>query len=406
MSEVSDLQLRLRRVFGLHLGWLTFISALGLTAIGIAAIGTADIGSATHYAFLQSVWLLIAVIVMALCILPHPRQVSAAAYPLLVVSLVLLVVLLVPGAPRWLVERRNGARAWLNLHFMSFQPAEVAKIAFVMAMAHYLRFRDNYRTLAGLLLPFSIMLIPMLLIVVEPDLGMALLFPPTLFVMLVAAGAKLRHMGTLLAIGLLLVALNVVAIYKLPESMQVLRPHQRARITSMISQVQGESRYIRSIGYQQHKAVTLVGAGGLTGYGAQQAAVITKFNHLPEDHNDMIFAVIVDRWGLEGGVGVLCLYLLLVGSFVLIAMRSKDPFTRLTMVGLAGMLFSQAVINIAMCIGLMPITGITLPLISYGGTSLATTFAIIGLAINFASRRPAIVARPSFEYDHADAIYQ
>lgn len=403
---MSAFTARLAKTFTPHPGWLALAAALGLTGLGIAAIGTAEYSTETHYAASQGIWLLIALAVMVLCILPHPRQVALASIPLMVISIVLLVLLLVPAMPHWLVEPRNGARAWMNFYLMSFQPSEMSKIASVLVLAYYLRYRQNYRSLGGLLVPFAIMSAPMLLIMKEPDLGMALLFPPTLFVMLVAAGAKLRHLGALLALAIILAALNIVAIYKLPESMQLLKPHQRARITSMISQVQGESRYIKGIGFQQHKAMILIGAGGWTGYGAERAATIVKFNRLPEDHNDMIFAVIVNRWGLAGGLMVLGLYLLLVLSFMLVAMRAKDPFIRLATVGFAGMLFCQATINIAMTLGLMPITGITLPLISYGGTSLVTTFAIIGLVINFASQRQAIVARPSFEFDNADVIYQ
>jgi rod shape determining protein RodA len=320
---------------------------------------------------------------------------------------VLLVFVLLPFLPRWIVEPRNGARSWINLYLMAFQPSELAKIVFVLALARYLRFRENYRTLGGLLVPFAIMFVPVGLILKQPDLGTALLFAPALFAMLLAAGAKMRHLLTLLV---LVVAVGGVTVTAIDRNWaiadMVLKGHQQDRIKSMISLVRGDRRYEKTIAYQQTKAMDLVGSGQLAGYGKERAQTIVRFNRLPEAHNDMIFAVVVNRWGFVGGAATLLSYLLLLLSFVLVAARTKDPFMRLTTVGFGGMIFSQAVLNIAMAIGLMPITGITLPFISYGGSSLATTFVMIGLVVNFASRRQAIVARPSFEFDNADVIYQ
>ncbi|MEM9348238.1 MAG: FtsW/RodA/SpoVE family cell cycle protein, partial [Planctomycetota bacterium] len=114
----------------------------------------------------------------------------------------------------------------------------------------------------------------------------------------------------------------------------------------------------------------------------------------------------VNRWGILGGLGTMALYGVLVASILLVAARSKDPFARMSCVGFAGMIFTQASINIGMTVGLLPITGITLPLISYGGSSMLFTFVMVGLVINFAARRPQMLARPSFEFDNADAIFQ
>src|SRR5690606_22409488 len=115
------------------------------------------------------------------------------------------------------------------------------------------------------------MIPPVVLLLAEPDLGTALLFPPMLFAMLVAAGARLRHLGVLVALGVAAVVINVAIIYVCPEDAQVLKPHQQDRIKAMVSQVLGDKRYIRTIGYQQYKAMTLIGAGGVTGYGEERA---------------------------------------------------------------------------------------------------------------------------------------
>jgi len=311
-----------------------------------------------------------------------------------------------PFMPRSIVPVRNGARAWISLGSITLQPSEMAKVLFVLSMAWYLRYRRSYRTLRGLLVPFFIMFIPVILILKQPDLGTALLFAPALFVMLVAAGAKMRHLGLLLGLVVAMVGLNVAIVLWAPDSIQLLRPHQRARIESMVSLMRGDTRFIKTTAYQQDKAMTLVSSGGLTGYGAERSETIVRFNSLPHAHNDMIFAVICNRWGAAGALGVLSLYFVLVGSILMVAGRSKDPLARLACVGFAGIIFTQVVINVGMNLGLVPITGITLPFISYGGSSLVTTFIMVGLTLNFASRRPAMLSRPSFEFDNPDAIFQ
>jgi cell division protein FtsW (lipid II flippase) len=223
--------------------------------------------------------------------------------------------------------------------------------------------------------------------------------------MLIAAGAKLRHITALLGLGLVVAALVVTTVWVDPphdqnrfEPIHVLEAHQEERIASMI----WPEKYRDDEAYQQTTVKRLVSAGGATGYGKERAAVILKYNRLPLDHNDMIFAVIINRWGFSGGAAVLLMYLLLLGSFVLVAARAREPFTRLTVVGMAAMIFTQAAVNMAVTVGLLPVTGITLPLVSYGGSSLVATYIMIGLAINFASRRPAPLTRPSFEFDQPD----
>ena len=399
MSPVSA---RMRQLARPNPVWLAVIAALVLTTIGIMAIGTVE----PYYALKQGrQWLPIAIMVMLGCILPHPRAIGLAAYPMLVGILLLLVYMVIPGAP--LVPRINGATSWLDLPFMRVQPAEVAKVIFVLSMAWYLRYRSSYRSMLGLVVPFVIMLIPVALILKQPDLGTAVLFAPTLFIMLVAAGAKLRHLGALVGLALAVVAINIAIIYVLPDHMQVLKPHQRTRVTSMISLAFGDKSDLDTDAYHQDVAMRLIGAGGMSGYGYEQSRTLIRLNHLPHDHNDSIFVVIVNRWGLLGAWTVIGMYLVLFGSMLAVASRSKDPFARLACVGFGAMIFVQATINIGMFINLLPVTGITLPFVSYGGSSLLVTFAMVGLVVNFATRRPVMLSRPSFEFDNkADAIFE
>ncbi len=399
MSGLRDLLVYLLRP---HAGWFALLAALGLTFLGIRAIETVS----PIYAAKQMRWLPIALVVMGVFMLPHPRVLGRLAYPGFILCLFLLAFVILPFAPRGLVPRINGATSWINLGVMNFQPSEAMRVFFVLSLAWYLRYRENHRRLFGLVVPFVIMLVPVGLILKQPDLGVALVFGPTLLVMLIAAGAKLRHLGAIVGLGVLAVVVNLAIIFYAPASMQLLETHQQMRIKSMVSLASGDDRYVKDAAYQQDKAMTLIGAGGLAGYGAERSEVVIRYNRLPERHNDMIFAVIVNRWGLVGAWGVLGLYLLLVMSILSVASRSKDPLARLSCVGLAAMIVTPATINVGMCIGLMPVTGITLPFISYGGSSLMFSFAMVGLVMNFAGRRPQRLARPSFEFDHGDEMFQ
>lgn len=400
---VKQLGYQLRLLLRPHAGWYALLAALMLTWLGSSAIETVSPG---HAQVQTARWLPVALGALVLVLIPSPRWIGHMSYPVMVFAILLLIFVILPGVPRSIVPVRNGSTAWINLGFMSFQPSEMAKVGFVLSLAWYLRFRENHRSLVGLLVPFAIMFVPVILILKEPDLGSALLFAPTLFVMLVAAGAKLRHLFTLLGIGVFMVAINVVVVLYAPDSMQMLKDHQRARIEAMYFEWRGDDRMAQSEGYQQRVAKRMVAAGGMAGYGKERAATIIDYNDLPFDYNDMIFPVIVNRWGVFGGLGTMALYGVLVSSMLLIAARSKDPFARMSCVGFAGMIFTQASINIGMTVGLLPITGITLPLISYGGSSMLFTYIMVGLVINFAARRPQMLARPSFEFDNADAIFQ
>ena len=393
-----------RNTFGalirVNTGWYAMLAAMALTCVAVFAIHTASQGAVeTNFAVRHVRNLAISLIVLVACALPHPKYIGQVAYVLMATTLVLLIVLILPFVPQWLVPTTNGVRGWIRTPVMNVQPSELAKITFVLALAWYLRYRNSYRTLRGLLVPFGILLVPVSLILKQPDLGTAILFGPVLFAVLIAAGAKLRHLSALLALAVLAVALNVVAVYFLPPNMQVLAPHQQERIVSTIDYAMGNRQDVQSSQYQQDKSVKMIGAGGVFGYGARRSAMLLQYHRLPERHNDMIFAVIVNRWGVIGGLVVLTLYVILLGTMLAVAARSKDPFAQLSCVGFAALIFTQVVVNIGMTLGLLPIIGITLPFLSYGGSSLLASFAMIGLTMNFASRPTAPLVRPSFEFD-------
>jgi len=375
------------------IGWLCVAAAGMLSILGAVAIGTVPPGPGeTNLAYAHLAHLVIGLAAAVVVVIPHYRVTQKLSYPLLGVVVLMLIFVLIPWVPESIVRPRNGARRWINVVVTDFQPSELAKIAWVLALASYLRYRENYRRVLGLLLPLAITLIPMALILKEPDLGTALLFLPTLFAVLVAAGAKLRHLAAVIVIGLTL----ALSMYPLLE------PHQKDRINAMIAQAVGDDQYINDIGFQGDRAMTLVGAGQWTGVGRRHAAAMVIYNALPEDHNDMIFAVVTCRWGVLGAVAVWGMFLVLCGGGLLIAAQCKDPFGRLVSVGLVAVLFSQMAINTGMTIGIMPITGMTLPFVSAGGSSLVSAWIMVGLLVNIAMRRQRYLAKEAFDFDGRD----
>lgn len=390
------------RLVWLNPAWLALAAALGLSIMGIASISTTQEVGDFALPGRQIAFALIGLFAALAAAFIKPRTWCTWSYSLLALAIALLLLLLIPFVPHFLVRPINGARRWINLGLTDLQPSELAKVAFVMALAAYLRYRKNYRTLTGLLAPFAIMLIPMGLVLVEPDLGTALLFPPALFAMLLAAGAKLRHLliigGCGAGTALLIAVISVSAAGRNPPTYPLLEKHQVDRITALMNQIRGDTRQENTINYQGLKAVRLVGAGGMNGLGADRARVIVAFNKLPLDYNDMIFAVVVNRFGFVGGALMIGLYFLFAAAMLGSAALCRDPFGRLLCVGFTAFILLQMCINMGETMGVLPITGTTLPFVSYGGSSMIVSFIMTGMVLGVALRPPAYFERASFEF--------
>lgn len=366
------------------------VASLALSAIGVYAI---DVASGPHeglspLAARQLAFLAAGLFVGVVAALVHFRVLIAASWLLYVAALALLVFLLAPGVPASIVTPRNGARAWIDLGPINLQPSEFAKIAVVIVLAQYLRFRSNHRRFLGFVPPAIITAVPAGLVVLQPDLGMALLFLPALFAMLIAAGAKMRHILAVLVLGAALA----------PAAYPFLMPHQKERIDALIRQTQGDLTKQDSSQFQSLKAITLAGAGGMVGLPEDHARVLIDLNDLPEAHNDMVYAVVVNRFGLVGGLSVLGLAVLWLLSAGVAAARTNDPFGRLIIVGIAAIFAAQTIINVGMSLGVLPIIGLTLPFVSYGGSSLLASYLAVGLIVSVAARPNRRLARRPFEF--------
>ncbi len=388
-----------RRLIGSELSplcgaWLSVFAAAALSLVGVYAIDLGAAvpsgeGGAAGVVLKQCVFLGIGILAAVAVAVPHFRFYRAVAWPVMVVVLGMLVFLLLPFVPASIVSPRNGARAWIDLGPVDFQPAELAKIAYVLVMADHLRFRENHRTFPGLVPPALITFMPVALITLQPDLGTALLFAPVAFGLLTAAGARMKHLSLVVVVGLLAA----------PAAFPLLKPHQKARIVGLVRMVQDPLAGADDINYQAGTAQRLAGAGGLSGLGDGHSRAIIRYNKLPERHNDMIFAVIMNRFGLVGGIVVLLLYLVwFIGAYITAAM-CRDAFGRLVVVGVSAFILVQTLINIGMTIGMLPIIGLTLPFVSYGGSSMLTVWAMTGLVLGVGIRRSRRFALPAFEFD-------
>ncbi len=295
------------------------------------------------------------------------------------------------------VHATKGVCAWINFGPISLEPAELMKIAFVMVLARYLRYRNNYRTLPGLLPPFALALVPLVLILKQPDLGMAMLFLPVLFSMLFVAGARIKHLALIVGAGLLFAPVvwlsGVKSVPVLRHFPEIIKPYQRERMQAFLDADNPAERQRKA--YQTYRAMVAFASGGLAGKGF---GVIPVGQSVPEAHNDMIFALIGEQFGFFGAAVMIGAYLILFAAGIEIAAATREPFGRLLAVGIVATLACQSFINLAVCTGLMPVTGITLPFVSYGGSSMLASFMAAGLLLNVGQNRPLVMARESFDF--------
>ena len=260
------------------------------------------------------------------------------AFSMMLVAYTLVVAQKVPGLP--FVHETKGVYAWINFGPMSLEPGELMKIAFVMVLARYLRFRSNYRTMRGLLAPFAVALIPVAMIIKQPDLGMASLFVPTLFAMLFVAGARIKHLVLVAMMGIAMIPLlwfcgpkpDGPGIPVLKHMPVFVKAYQRQRVFAMFK---SDPRTMRESAYQTQRAITAFASGGITGKGA---AVIPIGKYVPEAHNDMIFALVGEQFGFVGAAVVLGAFLVLFAAGIEIAAATREPFGRLIAVGVVSLL--------------------------------------------------------------------
>ena len=342
--------------------WGFVLAVCLLAAFGFAMLYSAGHGSADPWMSRQATRFAVALALMLALAFVEIRAILAAAYWLYAAALVGLVVVDVAG------EIGMGAQRWIDLGVFQLQPSEVMKIALVLALARYFHrlTYDDVRRPSLLLVPLLLVLLPTGLVMMQPDLGTA--------VMLIMIGAVMFFMA-----GVRLWQFAIVAVGAggaLPVAWNALHGYQRDRILTFLDpDVDPLGR-----GYHILQSKIAFGSGGLFGKGFLEGTQ-SQLNFLPERQTDFIFTMLAEELGLVGSSLVLALYAVLLVYGFAIALRSRNHFGRLLAIGLSANLFLYVFINMAMVMGLIPVVGVPLPLVSYGGTALMTVMAGFGLLL-------------------------
>jgi rod shape determining protein RodA len=389
---------RLRR---LDFAWSVVIPALALAAIGMIFIHSATAESSPQLWMRQLLFMgagIVAVIVLGAVGIHRLRDASMEIYALLLGILLLM--------PLFAEPTTVGSDRWIRLPLgFKLQPSEFMKLGLVLALARHLRHRGVTDTWLSYLPPFLLMAVPWLCVARQPDLGSALVLLPVFVAMVSVSGARFRHV-LLLGLGSLVL---VLVAYHVPG---VLKPYQKERLESFWTSIPArvaEAREMRmarehtrareieqeisllkqGTGFQQFYSVVAIGSGGLSGQGIGEG-LQNRSNRLPVRHSDFIFAVIGEELGLAGGSVVVLLYMALTAGILGIAHRTREPFGRLVCVGVASLIAGQAFMNLGIATGMLPVTGLPLPLVSYGGSSVLATALALGCVLDVARRRTAV----------------
>jgi cell division protein FtsW len=360
----------MRRRATTHLEYhLLVLVTLALVAFGLVMVYSASSARAllgsddpAYYLKRQAIYAVAGLVALVLLSRTDYRRLRHAAGPLLFASFVLLVAVLAVGTAV------NGARRWIPLGTLTFQPSELAKLALALWIAGLLARRSAPQTLADLVRPIGLVVgAACALILVEPDLGSALAIVIMVAAILLVAGTPVRTLATGSGIAGMLV---LAAIW--------FEPYRRARIFSFIDPWHDP----QGAGFQSVQAMIALGSGGIFGVGLGES--VQKIYYLPEASTDMIFAIVGEELGLVGVLAVIGAFALFAYAGLNIALHCHDPFGKRLAAGLTALVCGQAAVNVSAVMGLAPLTGVPLPFVSYGGSSLVVGLASVGILLNIA----------------------
>ena len=367
-SQIRDFRETGKRF--LRIDPLLLLATLGLVAASVYTVGAAtqdDVpGDPNYYAYRQGIFAGAGLVLMLLISrfdYSRLREWKFGVYALMIGSIVLVYAAGVSA---------RGARRAIEFGFFNFQASELGKLLLVVALAAFVvdrtrRLHDRETTSRIVLLA----LVPAILVVAQPDLGSGLVYLAIVLAVLFVAGTKWTHFAALAALGAVAIALVLVAAPA--AGLELLKPYQQDRLTAFLNPTDDP----REEGYQINQSLTAIGSGGKTGRGEESTQ--TRLDFLPEHHTDFIFSVVGEEFGFVGAALVLSLFALLIWRALRILTMSKNFYGALVAGGITAMLMFQVFVNVGMTIGIMPITGIPLPLVSYGGSSVLTTLMAIGL---------------------------
>jgi len=384
-----------------EIAWTVVLPAVALAAMGMTFIYSATAESSPSLWMRQLLFVgasVAAILLLCMVGIQRLRDGSMEIYALLVGILLLMPLFAEPSTV--------GSDRWIRLPLgFKLQPSEFMKWGLVLALARHLQHRGVTNTWRSYLVPFLLLAIPWICVARQPDLGSSLVLLPVFVAMVSVSGARLRHV-LMLGIGSLVL---VLVAYHTPG---VLKPYQKERLDSFATSIparvsearemrqarqhgaarvieQEISRLKRGTGFQQFYSVVAIGSGGLTGAGLGEG-LQNRSNRLPVRHSDFIYAVIGEEWGLSGTATVVLLYMALTAGILGVAHRTREPFGRLVCVGVASLIAGQAFMNLGIATGMLPVTGLPLPLVSYGGSSTLATALGLGCVLDVARRRTSV----------------
>ena len=346
----------------LRINWLLFGLMIALLAYGVYAIYSATWMREVNFWSSQTVWILICLPMFFVVALVDYRWVRFGAIPIYVLSMVLLVATMLFG------EKRYGARSWLGFGPVNFQPSQLAIVAGILTLAIFLQNYRNMPAVLRILCCGAIVGAPWILILIQPDLGSCIVWVPVLLAMMFVGGIPKRWLISMLLVGVAMI----------PVVVQFgLKPYQYSRITTFLNpeaDPQGD-------GWNITQSLIAIGSGGFSGKGFKAPNTQLELGFLPSTivHNDFIFSVLGEQHGFIGGIALIGAFALLCLLILQVAMEAEDDLGRLLAVGFVMLIFTHVFMNIGMTISVTPITGLPLPLISYGGSFVMITLFGFGL---------------------------
>ncbi|MDR4504390.1 MAG: rod shape-determining protein RodA [Candidatus Scalindua sp.] len=354
--------------------WVTFLIITFFLTIGFFFIWSA---ASEKFAYKQIIWITIGLVIFFGLLLVDYFTIARYSYVFYAIIIIGLLFVLLFGKSVY------GAKRWLPLGPVSLQPSEFMKIVLVLALSRYMMFKENVSKFRNLIIPLFLTIFPMVLIMKQPDLGTSLVMLPIFLSIIFIAGVKLRYFFSIIILGLT----SIPFLWYL-----ILKDYQKSRVITFLWPDQ-----VSNMGEGYHKVQSLiaVGSGGNFGSGWGNG-IQSQLNFIPEGHTDFIFSVIAEEWGFFRSCAILVSYILFFACSTGIALKTREAYGRLIVTGFTAMFATQALVNIAMTMGLAPITGLTLPFISYGGSSLLSSFIALSFIFNVRLRTRVALARDEF----------
>lgn len=356
--------------------WITFLIVVSLALIGIMTIYSATrpplgIGDHPDFYLKQILWLLISIVVLFGVVSFDYIWLYRVAYPLYGLGLLLLAIVLFGG------RASMGAQRWLNIGLFSFQPSEFFRLFFILGFSSYLtNMGRNLMDKMSVKSIFVFVVLPLILLIKQPDLGTGILLMSLFIALSISKGISRK----------ILTVVVVIVLISIPFLGHIfwegLKDYQKNRLIAFIDPDVDPS----GIGYHINQSKISIGSGGFFGKGYLHGTQ-GPLRFLPEKHTDFIFSVFAEEWGFMGSIMLIGIYMTLFLRGLDTAMKAKDEFGRLTALGITAMFFVYFCVNIGMTLGIMPVVGVPLPFVSYGGTALLSNFIAAGILINIRTRR-------------------